>query len=111
MANLDKLVELVETTIDLQELDNHKYVIKADFDEGLQQIAVKLEKAKEGLNNQFKGAADDLGFELDAKKNPLNFENHQVYGHCFRLTRKVSLSSSFSAKRVFHIDGLDVFAS
>lgn len=34
-SNLQKLQELVETTIDLDAIDNHEYLIKADFDQGL----------------------------------------------------------------------------
>lgn len=34
-SNLQKLQELVETTIDLDAIDSHEYLIKADFDQGL----------------------------------------------------------------------------
>lgn len=33
---------MVEETLDLQELDNHNYVIKPDYDERLQELAEKL---------------------------------------------------------------------
>ncbi|KAK3741793.1 hypothetical protein QZH41_001549 [Actinostola sp. cb2023] len=33
-----KFSELVETTIDLEQVENHEYLIKASFDEGLQGI-------------------------------------------------------------------------
>jgi len=34
-TNLQKLQELVETTIDLEAVDSHEYRIKAEFDQGL----------------------------------------------------------------------------
>lgn len=40
-TNLQKLQELVETTIDLEAVDRHEYMIKAEFDQGL--------KGKKGL--------------------------------------------------------------
>jgi DNA mismatch repair protein MSH2 len=90
VENTQKLVELVETTIDFESRDHH-ITIKAEFDSSLQEIAKKLEKTKNALNKQFEDTADELGFDTsNPKKCPLNFENHQVYGHCFRLTRKVS---------------------
>jgi DNA mismatch repair protein MSH2 len=33
---------MVEQTIDLNELDNHNYVIKPDYDPRLQELAAKL---------------------------------------------------------------------
>jgi len=33
---------MVEQTIDLNELDNHNYVIKPDYDPKLQELAAKL---------------------------------------------------------------------
>jgi DNA mismatch repair protein MSH2 len=40
--SLSKYGEMVEQTLDLNELDNHNYVIKPDFDAQLQELANKL---------------------------------------------------------------------
>jgi DNA mismatch repair protein MSH2 len=68
----------------------------------LRDISDKLIETREGLNQLYKDAADDLGLEIDdagtkgkGKKAKLNFENHQVFGHCFRLTRKASSEIRF----------------
>ena len=89
IETLSKLVELVETTIDLDQLDSHRTVIKPDFDEELQKINKKLIKTRDSINGMNDEVAEDLGMQPKKGKSPLNFENHQVYGHCFRLTRKV----------------------
>lgn len=56
------------------------------------------------MNKEFEDTAEDLGFDSgNPKKCPLNFENHQVYGHCFRLTRKVGSFSLLKAL-IYHCD-------
>lgn len=41
-GSLAKYGEMVEQTLDLDELDNHNYVIKPDYDPRLQELAKKL---------------------------------------------------------------------
>jgi DNA mismatch repair protein MSH2 len=77
---------MVEATLDLDELDNHNYVIKPDYDERLQQLAERLKKVRDGLDSEHAVVGDDLDMELDKK---LHLENNQVYGYCFRLTKTV----------------------
>jgi DNA mismatch repair protein MSH2 len=40
--SLSKYVELVESTIDLEELNRHNFVIKPEYDPGLQEISEQL---------------------------------------------------------------------
>jgi DNA mismatch repair protein MSH2 len=82
--SLAKLQEMVETTVDLDAMDNHEYVIKPEFDDGLRIIRKKLDKAKHELDQEHKAAGRDLGQEIDKK---LFLENHKVHGWCMRLTR------------------------
>lgn len=79
---------MVESTIDLDEIANHNYVIKAEFDDGLLEIQASLTEAADGLNEEHERVAGELGFETDGKV--LHFESNNIYGHIFRLTRKVS---------------------
>ncbi|XP_006463889.1 hypothetical protein AGABI2DRAFT_187339 [Agaricus bisporus var. bisporus H97] len=83
-SHLKKYSEMVEATLDLDELDNHNYVIKPDYDERLQQLAEKLKRVRDGLDSEHTVVGDDLNIELDKK---LHLENNQVYGYCFRLTK------------------------
>lgn len=86
-GNLAPYQEMVETTIDLSELSRHEFVIKADFDDGLRETRDKLEEVRDGLNDEHLSVANDLGMDPEGKV--LHFEVHSMYGHCFRLTRKV----------------------
>ena len=82
--HLAKLQDLVETTIDLEALDEHRFVIKASFDENLQVIQAHLEKLKEDMAREHSRVGTDL--EQDTEKR-LKLEQHHVYNWCFRLTR------------------------
>ncbi|KAJ7717304.1 muts domain V-domain-containing protein [Mycena maculata] len=82
--NLEKYSDMVEQTIDLEELDRHNYVIKPEYDERLGSFATKLAEVSAGLDKEHKSVGRDLDLELDKK---LHLENNQTYGYCFRLTK------------------------
>ncbi|KAF2203121.1 DNA mismatch repair protein MSH2 [Delitschia confertaspora ATCC 74209] len=79
-----KLVEMVETTVDLDALDNHEFIIKPEFDESLRTIRKRLDKLRREMETEHHHVGDDLNQEVDKK---LFLENHRVHGWCFRLTR------------------------
>ncbi|KAL5002262.1 muts domain V-domain-containing protein [Aspergillus recurvatus] len=83
-ASLAKLEEMVETTVDLDALENHEFIIKPEFDDSLRIIRKKLDKLRHDMHLEHKAVAKDLDQEMDKK---LFLENHRVYGWCFRLTR------------------------
>lgn len=82
--SLSKLAEMVETTVDIDALDNHEFIIKPEFDDNLRTIRKKLDKLKISMDEEHKSASRDLGQEVDKK---LFLENHKVHGWCMRLTR------------------------
>jgi DNA mismatch repair protein MSH2 len=83
--SLVKLQEMVETTVDLDALENHEYIIKPEFDDSLRIIRKKLDRAMKGIEQEFDEAAHDLGQE---KSKKIFLENHKVHGYCLRLTRQ-----------------------
>ncbi|ETN45371.1 DNA mismatch repair protein msh-2 [Cyphellophora europaea CBS 101466] len=83
-SSLGKLAEMVETTVDLDALDRHEFIIKPEFDESLRIIRKKLDKVQSDMAAEHRRAGSDLDQELDKK---LFLENHRVHGFCFRLTR------------------------
>lgn len=82
--SLAKLEEMVETTVDLAALENHEFIIKPEFDDGLRIIRKKLDKLRHDMDVEHRRVARDLDQEMDKK---LFLENHRVHGWCFRLTR------------------------
>jgi DNA mismatch repair protein MSH2 len=82
--SLAKLQEMVETTVDLDAMDRHEFIIKPEFDDGLRIIRKKLDKLKYDMEAEARSVADDLNQEMDKK---LFLENHRTHGWCMRLTR------------------------
>ncbi|TGO69341.1 hypothetical protein BOTNAR_0012g00290 [Botryotinia narcissicola] len=83
-ASLGNLAEMVETTVDLDAMDNHEYIIKPEFDDSLNIIRRKLDKLKYEMDQEFRVVAKDLGQEIEKK---IFLENNKVHGWCMRLTR------------------------
>ncbi|KAA8897067.1 muts domain V-domain-containing protein [Sphaerosporella brunnea] len=83
-SQLEKLQELVETTVDLDAIDEHEFKIKPEFNEDLQSIKQRLDDLKNLMSKEHRRASSDLGQEMNKK---LFLENHKTHGWCFRLTR------------------------
>lgn len=82
--SLLKLQEMVESTVDLDALDRHEYIIKPEFDDSLRILSRKIEKVKYNMDVEHRRVSNDLDQEIGKK---LFLENHKTHGHCFRLTR------------------------
>ena len=82
--SLAKLQEMVETTVDLDALDHHEFIIKPEFDDSLRVIRKKLDKLKYDMDVEHTKVGKELNQDTEKK---LFLENHRVHGWCFRLTR------------------------
>ncbi|KAL8985311.1 MAG: hypothetical protein Q9205_000960 [Flavoplaca limonia] len=82
--SLAKLQEMVETTVDLDALDHHEFIIKPEFDESLRVIKKRLDKLKYDMEVEHRKVGQELNQDTEKK---LFLENHRVHGWCFRLTR------------------------
>ncbi|KAI9788331.1 MAG: MutS-like protein [Candelina submexicana] len=85
--SLAKLQEMVETTVDLEALDHHEFIIKPEFDDSLKTIRKRLDKLKYDMDVEHRKVGKDLKQDTEKK---LFLENHRVHGWCFRLTRNES---------------------
>jgi DNA mismatch repair protein MSH2 len=83
-ASLAKLCEMVETTVDLDALENHEFVIKSEFDDALQTLRKRLNKCKNEIEAEHRRVGNDLDLDTDKK---LMLENHKTHGWCMRVTR------------------------
>lgn len=78
---------MVEQTLDLEQLDNHMYVLKPEYDPQLQELANTIAEIRDSLDEEHTTVGSDLGLELNKK---LHLENSSQWGYCFRITKTVS---------------------
>ena len=81
---LEKLKELVETTVDLEASNYHEYKIKADFDPALLEMKERIDEIVNDMKSEAKKAAYDLDLEFEKK---VKFEFSPQYGHHLRVSR------------------------
>jgi len=80
-----KFMDLIETTIDLSQVENHEFLIKAEFDEALQECKDNMDSVSENFPAELNKTARDLG--LEAGKT-VKLESNSQIGHYFRITLK-----------------------
>jgi DNA mismatch repair protein MSH2 len=109
-GSLQKLEDLVVTTIDLEALDRHEYIIKAEFNEELKGniwliwkriylclhtftffvgLHAGLKSLEKQMNEEHERVCDKLNLEIDKK---LKLERHSMYGYCFRVIGRTESS-------------------
>ena len=92
VSDFSKYIELIETTVDLEDVENHEYLIKAEFDSSLQDCKTTMVEISEQLNESLDDAARLLG--LEAGKS-IKLESNAQIGHFFRVTLKVRINCIF----------------
>lgn len=80
---------MVQDTLDLDELENHNFVVKPDYDAELEDLADRLKAIRDGLDKEHRRVGGELDLELDKK---LHLENSPVYSYCFRVSKAVRAS-------------------
>jgi len=84
--DLEKFTEMVETTIDLEAVSNHQFLIKAEFDEALQASKVQMEAIEKQISQILMKVGRDLSLEPTKK---LKLETSSQYGHYLKIARNV----------------------
>lgn len=84
IKKLDKFSEMVENTIDLDELSNHNFTLQPSLDAELQRLRDDLIDVRDQLDAEHRRVGAELDIDIDKK---LHLENHQVYRYSFRITK------------------------
>ncbi|XP_063954624.1 DNA mismatch repair protein Msh2-like [Lytechinus pictus] len=85
LMDFSKFQEMVESTLDLEQVENHEFLIKPDFDENLMVLRTKMDELEDEIKGQINRVAKDLG--LEANKT-IKLESNNQLGYFFRVTRK-----------------------
>ncbi|XP_048330049.1 DNA mismatch repair protein MSH2 isoform X2 [Ziziphus jujuba] len=83
--HLNKFIALVETSVDLDQLENGEYIISSSYDAALSALRKDQESLERQIHNLHKQTANDLDLALD---KALKLDKGTQFGHVFRITKK-----------------------
>ncbi|KAH9609545.1 hypothetical protein KSS87_001346 [Heliosperma pusillum] len=83
--HLNKFISLVETSVDLDQLENGEYMISSSYDSRLLQLRDEQESVEREIESLHIKTATDLDLPAD---KVLKLEKGTQFGHVFRITKK-----------------------
>ncbi|XP_027167250.1 DNA mismatch repair protein MSH2 [Coffea eugenioides] len=83
--HLNKFIGLVETSVDLDQLENGEYMISPDYDSTLSAMKHEQESLEKQIDNLHRQIANDLDLAVN---KTLKLDKGTQFGHVFRITKK-----------------------
>lgn len=83
--HLNKYNNLVETAVDLDQLENGEYMISSSYDPALSKLKTVQESIEQQIQDLHRQVANDLDLPVD---KALKLDKGTQFGHVFRITKK-----------------------
>lgn len=84
IADFSNFQDMIESTLDLKQVQNHLYIVKSSYDPNLKELKDRLDDIEEKLERM----CDKTAKELDLPPKGVKLESNPLNGYYFRISRK-----------------------
>jgi len=85
LQDFKRYMDMLETTLDFEMIENHEYLVRSDFDPELQRLRSEINQVSKEMDIIFRKAARELDLEYG---KAIKLEYLQAHGYVFRVTCK-----------------------